>query len=234
MIYLYYGSDSVAVRTKAISALEVQESLGLRVERLELENITLGKIAEMAGSLSLFGEATVYSVDVPSSATLEVYEAFMKALPELAASTNVIIVTEGALLAPAKKLWTKHANCIEEYTAPKEAPVDVFAIASALLARDKKSLWLLYTKLRLSDVSPEEIIGILWWQLKSMRLVAESKNAESAGMKSYSYDKTKQSLKNYSALEIVTLSRNLLRVYHEGHGGVKDISIGLEEWILAV
>lgn len=51
-------------------------------------------------------------------------------------------------------------------------------------------------------------------------------------MKSYPYDKAKRSLCNFKPGELETISRDLLAVYHDGHSGVKDIEVGLEEWVL--
>jgi hypothetical protein len=60
------------------------------------------------------------------------------------------------------------------------------------------------------------------------------RTADEAGMKSYPFDKAKKSLRNFKSGELETLSRDLLRVYHDGHGGIKDIEIGLEEWVLGI
>jgi hypothetical protein len=63
-------------------------------------------------------------------------------------------------------------------------------------------------------------------------LVALTKSADEAGIKSYPYDKAKRALTLFKPKELENMSTNLLRVYHEGHGGVRDIDEGLEEWVL--
>ena len=145
------------------------------------------------------------------------------------------IIIEGALLAPVKKkLFLPGVDVFESSSKAVTSSFDPFAINEALLAKDKKSLWVLVNRARLLGVPAEETIGIVWWQLKSLRLVALSPSAEAAGMKSYPYDKAKRALRNFPAGDIERISRHLLQVYHDGHSGVKDIEIGLEEWALQI
>jgi DNA polymerase III delta subunit len=188
----------------------------------------------MLGAASLFGESTVFVLDMPSEEP-EAYLLLEKAVAELAASSNTIIVMEGPLLAPAKKKWGAGATVMDESTAgPAGERFDVFAMAAALSQKDKKSLWLLLTKAKRAGLSAEEIIGTLWWQLKTLRVAAVTRSADEAGMKSYPYDKAKQALRNFKSGELEGISRDLLKVYHNGHGGVKDIEVGLEEWVLSI
>jgi DNA polymerase III delta subunit len=234
MLELYFGSDTIAVRQKALAAITRVAASGSRVERFEKEAWSVGVLAEMIGAASLFGETTVYLIDTPSE-DIEFYKMLVKALPELAHCANTIVVIEQTLLAPEKKKWAVHAQKMEECTtAATPARFDVFAMAEALSTKDKKSLWLLLTKARHIGLSAEEIIGTLWWQLKTLRTADMTATAEEAGMKSYPYDKAKRALRNFKSGELETISRNLLTVYHDGHGGVKDIEVGLEEWVLSI
>ena len=234
MLELYFGTDTITVRQKALAAAATYVDGGARLERVESSGISAGKIAEMLGAASLFGEQTVFLLDMPSEEP-EVYTLLEKAVGDLAASSNTIIVMEGPLLAPAKKKWSAGASVMDESTTgPKGERFDVFAMAAALSQKDKKSLWLLLTKAKHAGLSAEEIIGTLWWQLKTLRVAAVTKSAEEAGMKSYPYDKAKQALRNFKAGELEDVSRRLLKVYHDGHGGVKDIEVGLEEWVLGI
>jgi hypothetical protein len=81
-------------------------------------------------------------------------------------------------------------------------------------------------------LSAEEIIGTLWWQLKTLRLAMLTKSAEEAGVKDFPYNKAKRALKNFKDGEIETLSLRLLNLYHDGHAGKCDIDLALEEWVL--
>ena len=87
---------------------------------------------------------------------------------------------------------------------------------------------------RQAGVSAEEVIGILWWQLKTLRLAAVTKSAPEAGMKDFPYNKAKRALGNFSDGELETLSHSVLRVYHDGHAGKTDIDFALEQFVLSL
>lgn len=233
MVDLYFGSDTLKVRQSAHEQVETYQTAGFRLEKIE-SVLSAGLIASMAGSVSLFGEKTVFLVDTPSEDE-ESKEIFWSAVGDLSSSENAIVVIENTLLAPEKKKAEKfEAKLFEFIKQDKEQKFDPFAINNALIAKDKRLLWVLLQEARLQGIPSEETIGIIWWQLKSLRLAAITQSAEEAGMKSYPYDKAKRALRNFKTGEVEKLSRDLLRVYHEGHGGVKDIEIGLEEWVLGV
>jgi len=107
-------------------------------------------------------------------------------------------------------------------------------MAEALARKDKRSLWILLCEAKRNGLSAEEIIGTLWWQLKTMRLASLTSSAEEAGVKDYPYNKAKQSLRNFKPGELGSISFRLMNLYHEGHKGKRDIDLALEEWVLTV
>jgi hypothetical protein len=163
----------------------------------------------------------------------EWFAAIKSSVADLVSSSNTVVVIEGTLLAAEKKVYA-NAVAHEFAKVASDRGLDTFALANTLLTRDKKSLWLTLVTLRRQGVSAEELIGILWWQLKALRLAAVTASAAEADMKSFPYDKAKKALRIFTATDIERLSATLLAVYHDGHGGVKDIDIGLEEWVLGV
>lgn len=114
------------------------------------------------------------------------------------------------------------------------ASFNTFAMADALARKDKKSLWVLLQNARHHNVSAEEIIGTLFWQLKSLRLAAETSSALEAGMKPFMYTKAKSALGKFAPGELTTLSRTLLSLYHDGHSGKRDIDLALEKFLLTL
>lgn len=232
MLNLYFGTDMVAARLTALSQVEALVALSEpRVTKIESANFATGMLADMLGATSLFGGTELYFIDTPSEHS-ELYAEVTSVLKEMAESTNTFIVVEGAMLAPEKKKFEKYARVMEECKKVAEAPFDVWAMADALSRHDKKSLWVLFMDAKRMGLSAEEIIGTLWWQLKTLRMASQTKSATEAGMKDFPYNKAKRSLVNFKVGEIESLSRGLLSVYHDGHGGVRDIDEGLEEWVL--
>ena len=116
----------------------------------------------------------------------------------------------------------------------KARPLNPFALTDALVARDKKALWLQLRTLLDNGLRGEEIVGTLWWQLKTMRMAGLTKSAEEAGMKDFSYNKAKQALRKYSKEEVERLSQELLVLYHDAHAGKGDMELSLEKWVLGV
>lgn len=230
MLYVFYGTDRTAVRD---AALRESEALGISPTIIEDITYVSGSVASAVGASSLFGGTECYILDTPSGD--EDFESEVTgSLKELAASENVFIVLEGALLADAKKKYIKHANKVEEFTATKAERFNSFAIAEALAKKDKKNMWVLLNEAQAAGLRNEEIIGMLWWQLKALRLAKLTRTPEEAGMKDYPYKKSKQALSNFKDGEVEQLSRSLLELYHLGHQGKRDMDMALEEWVLTV
>jgi DNA polymerase III delta subunit len=230
MLALFYGTDRKAVRD---AGKRYTDNVGVVVTAVEASNYDPGEVAASVGASSLFGGVECFLLDTPSSDD-DYNEEVIASLADMAASTNVFVVLEGQLLADAKKKYAKHATTVEEFTAEKEERFNVFQIAEALAKKDKKQMWVLLQQARMLGIRDEETVGILWWQLKSLRLAKMTRSAEEAGMKDYPYKKASQSLRNFKDGEVETLSRSLLELYHEGHQGKRDMDMALEEWVLTV
>jgi hypothetical protein len=230
MLLVFFGTDRTAVRNEAQLVIE---ELGVTPTTIEDASYTPGIISGAVGTSSLFGGTECFLLDTPSSE--EAFEEEAKTLlAEMADSQNTFIVLEGPLLADAKKKYTKYAQVVKEYTAEKEERFNVFAIAEAFAKKDKRYMWVLLQQARAVGIRDEETIGILWWQIKSLRLAKVTRSAEEAGMKDYPYKKAKQSLRNFKDGEPEALSRSLLELYHDAHQGKRDMDVALEEWVLKV
>lgn len=232
MLSLYFGNDVVTARRAALDKVDdlVSEN-GASVTRVESEKFAPGMLADMLGATSLFGGSEIYIIDTPSE-RVDFFTEVTGVLAEMSDSVNNFVIIENALLAPEKKKFEKQAAIMEEFKKTTTTSFDVWAMADALSRRDKKSLWVLLQDAKRFGLSAEELIGTLWWQLKTLRLAANTGSALEAGLKDFPYNKAKRSLTNFKAGDLETLSGNLLKVYHDGHGGVRNIDEGLEEWVL--
>ncbi|MEK7462031.1 MAG: hypothetical protein AAB618_00445 [Patescibacteria group bacterium] len=230
MLAVFYGTDRRAIRDRAQTEIDKFEVSPTIIYDSEYK---LGLVASAVGASSLFGGKECFLLDTPSGDEDFESEIF-GTLAELAASHNIFIVLEGPLLADKKKKYSKQATEIEEFTATKATDFNRFAITEALAKKDKKQLWVLLQEARAAGVRDEETIGLLWWQLKSLRLAKLSRSAKEAGMKDYPYKKATQSLRNFKDGEVEALSRSLLELYHLAHQGKRDLDGALEEWILGI
>jgi len=233
MLHLFYGNDTITVRKKAHDFTAIEEQKGVKVEHIEVENYVEGVFSDIVGAVSLFGEKTLYIIDTPSGKS-EMYDAVIENLEAFASSDNTFVLIEESLLAPQKKKFQKHAETMEEFKAAAAERFNAFGMADSLSRKDKKTLWIQLQEAKHANLSAEEIIGTLWWQLKSMRLAKNTNSADEAGMKDFPYNKAKRALSAFKDGELEALSKGLLTVYHDGHLGKVDIDIALERWMLTM
>lgn len=233
MYVVFFGSDRSGVRDAATKYIDENMPENASFITLSSGEYQLGQVADYLGASSLFGEEEWFLFDTPSYQE-EFKEEVESSLKEIAESKNTFIILEDSLLAASKKTLAKHATEINEYKADKKDRFNSFVLAEALANRDKRRFWILLQEAKLEGLRNEEIIGILWWQLKSMRLAQVTKSATEAGMKQFPYNKAKQALVKFREGEVEKLSQSLLELYHDGHAGLKDMDNSLEQWVLGV
>lgn len=233
MLHVFFGNTPIRIRQAAYACAVPYEETGVKLSRIDTDTYQNGMLLEAAQSSSLFGEKMLYLIDTPSTDATFNAEV-IDALEALHTSDNIFIVIEESLLAAEKKTYAKFADSIEEIKEEKDRPFNVFALADSLSRKDKKMLWLGLCEAKGAGLSAEEIIGTLWWQLKTLRLGALTRSASEAGMKDFPYNKAKRSLSNFKEGELQTLSGTLLALYHRGHQGEVDIDLALESWTLTI
>jgi DNA polymerase III delta subunit len=233
MYVVYFGTDRTKVRDAAGDFSQKNLPPDGTLTTLDAQSFITGQIADALGATSLFGGAEWFVLDTPSGDP-DFEEEVKSSLKEMSESPNTFVVLEGALLAPAKKAYGKFAASSEEFTAQKNERFNTFGMAEALAQKDKRKLWVLLQEARQSGLREEEIIGMLWWQLKSLRLALVTNSADEAGMKEFPYTKAKRALSTFAPGEVVLLSQSLLELYHAGHSGQSDMDVALEEWVLTL
>ena len=233
MYTVFFGTDRTKVRDQATAYTQKNFPADGTLTTFDSQSFVSGQIADALGATSLFGGAEWFVLDTPS-ANPDFAEEVKTALKEMSESVNTFIILEEALLAPAKKSYGKFAVSMEEFTAQKNERFNTFAMAEALAQKDKRQLWVLLQDARKGGLREEEIIGMLWWQLKSLRLAAVTSSADEAGMKDFPYNKSKRALSKFALGEVTDLSQTLLELYHAGHSGQRDMDIALEEWVLTL
>ncbi len=233
MLSVFYGNDQVKARQHAHFAIDEALSPGVDLYRIEAGSYEAGQLLAISSAVSLFSSSAVYLLELSADDSL-FYEEFMAELESLATSTHTFVAILEEFPAATKKKIAKHAALLEEFHLPAGVSFNPFKMADALALRDKKNLWLLLQEAKQNGLSAEEIIGTLWWQLKAMRVAAVSRSATESGMKEYPYKKAKSALNTFKLAAVEEKSRSLLTLYHEGHKGVRDLDLALEEWVLTL
>jgi DNA polymerase III delta subunit len=230
MLYVFFGTDTIAVRQKA-HAFARDGAEDAEVVSITSQDFSPGAIEEAAGNSPLFGGERRYIIDTPS-ANAAMFEYVFDNLDLLAGSRNTFVLIEGKLLAAEKKKVQKHAAEATELLLSAVAKGNPFALGDAFARRDKKSLWLLLQEARANGSAAEQTIGMLFSQLRAMRLAARTTSADEAGQNPFVYRKAKGALAKFKDGEVDALSRDLLALYHDGHLGRRDIDLALEKWVL--
>ena len=230
MLFVYHGDDVTKVRTEAFKKVgTLQNGDGAHI--ITPESGSLEELKDALGATSLFRTHEVYVLDTPSL-DIKLFEALEGLLDEMQTSENTFILIEHTLSPKYEKRCASVAETLEKYTEVGKKDFNPFALSDALIARDKKTLWILLQAAWRDGKSSEELIGTLFWQLKMLRLAEVTKSATEAGQKPFVYDKAKRALKKFSEGEVAHLSHELVLLYHEGHTGKRVLGNALEAWVL--
>ena len=175
----------------------------------------------------------------------ELKEVFLDKLEVFAESPNIFIISAGSIDKASLKKIEKHAEKVQEVASADSASEDsgpnsskkfagnsMFAMADALGARDKKTLWILYREAIEEGKVPEEIHGIFFWQAKSMVLASRTKSATESGLNPFVHSKSARYAANFSGAELSSLIERLVSVYHDSHRGIHEFETAMERLIL--
>ncbi len=248
MLYLIYGDDTKKSREKLKSLLK---SLFLKKPnagffKLDIDNFDEIKLDEFIKSQGLFEQRYIVQLDCLFE-NKEFSKLLINKLEDLQKSENIFICIETKILKPVLKKIEKYATQIQEFSLKKGIggrtfstkdggfktdDFNIFDLATCFGNRNKKDLWVLYQKTKIKNIPPEEVSGIIFWQLKVMFQVLGSQNANQAKLKPFVFNKAKSYLKNYSEEELKQISSDLVSIYHEARRGGLEFDLALEKFIL--
>lgn len=245
MLYVFHGSNTHSAITKAstlLSSLRAKKPDASYV-RVEAGNWAPSIIEEHLGGQGLFSNKYIIFLDrvTENVEAKEILPAFVQAMNE---SPNIFILVEGKINAELKKTFDKYAEKVvvcEETTATARGKVvghkeefNIFALADAVGQRDSFKAWSIYRQAIDNGVEPENIVGTLFWQLKSMAVAVTGNSANETGLSPFVYSKAKKASGNYSADELHDLTKKFITLYHDGHRGKVDLELGVEQVLLSL
>ncbi len=241
MIYCHYGSDGekARARSKAVIAALKQKRPDAEFFRVTSESWSPEAAEQFIEGQGLFERKFIVFFDGVLEST-ETKTWTVERLDAFKASENAFVFLERSLDAVSVKAFEKVAQEIKSFDAAKpvnrfgKGDFNTFALADALGERDKKKLWVLLSEALMNGFSPEEISGVLAWQVKSMHAAALAHNASESGLKPFVFMKSRRYADNYSREELLGLSRALLSMYHDSHRGLSDFSSALERFAFSL
>jgi DNA polymerase III delta subunit len=237
MLYLLHGTNSTEARKKLHSLTKslLSKKPNASEFRIDDDNFSEAKLEEFIQSSGLFENKYIVVID-NVLANKEVKAIVLKKLKEISQSENVFIFIDGKLDKTTLARFKKWAEAIQGFSLPEEVKkkpeFNIFSITDAFGGRDNGKTWVLYQKGKLFGVTPEEIHGILLWQLKNLILVKEAKNPKSLGLNPFVLRKTSSFVENYNREELKKLAEKLVFLHHDARRGMIEFDLGLERFLL--
>ncbi len=241
MIYVFHGRGREEAREAArVFIDELSEKNGdMPAERVYPEELNPEKLSELVLSRGLFGKPRIIVMDgVLEDPTAG--EAVLKEIGKITDSPDTFIFLDGELGKETLKRLEDSAGKIFHFKAApiptEKGKFNIWSITDALGRRDRKTAWIYYQKAILSGIEPENIHGILVWQVKNILMAKkwDSEGAQKFGMKPFVWGKSKSFSKNFKDEEIMKLSSRLTDVYHQTRTGAVSFDEALEKLILSL
>ena len=191
------------------------------VQSVEIENL-------VSVQTGLFGDKGLHVIH-SLARTLDI----KNLLEGYAKSDNIFIFSEDTITKPITKVFEKYEATIQDFGKEEkknENKFNMFSLTDTLGTRDKKNLWLLFQE-AIKNGSPEEVHGILFWQVKNLALVKTSQT--NPGMNPFVYNKTSGYAAKFTLEEIQKMARDLVYMFHN-RDTYSTLDIELEKFILAL
>lgn len=232
MLYVLYGSNREKIRDeshKMLGAL-AKKRPGAQVFRLSEGVDVSARLEELIESRGLFENKHIVVLDFVLGSE-DVRDTVVAHAQDMAESGHIFVVLEEKLDVKTKKSFEKYAQeCkVFDVKEKKEERFNVFSLADAVARRDRKASWVALQRALREEIVPEEIHGVLWWQIKTLLLVARG---DTDGLKPFAVSKARSCVKNFSEAELDAVLKKLLTIYHESRAGGPSLDIALEQFVL--
>ncbi len=239
MLYVFHGTDIRKGLEKShnlVNSLRAKKSDATFVS-IDADRFHSSIIEEHLGGQGLFSNKYIIFLDRVTE-NKDVREILPDFIQEMQESMNIFIVLEGKLNAELKKLFEKYAEKVvlcDEVDAGdsfKKKEFNVFTLGDALASREPFKAWTLYRQAVEKGLEAENILGTLFWQMKSVKVASNAQTAGESGLNPFVFGNCKRFARNFSEKELDQYISNLIVLYHDGHRGMADIEIGLEKLLL--
>lgn len=236
MIYFIYG-DSAKIFKKSNEIIDsiLSKNSDATFSKIDSDNFNDFSLDEFIGGQSLFtGKQIIYLKRLFENSQFA--DDLLGKIKEISQSPNIFIITEEKLNKPVLNKIEKVSEKVQKFDIKKvvsKKDNSVFDLANALGNRDAKKLWILYQE-KIKTVRPEEIHGILWWQVKSILSVIKSGNAKDSGLKPFVHQKATGFSKKYQKEELEKIADQLINMVHNSRRDGIPLGLALEKFILSI
>jgi|AntRauTorckE6833_2_1112554.scaffolds.fasta_scaffold01506_3 hypothetical protein len=236
MIYFIYGdSNKIFKKTNDLIDSILSKNTEATLIKIDSDNFDNFSLDEVIGGQSLFtGKQIIYLKKLFENKQYS--EILLKKIKEISESPNIFIITEEKLNKPILNKIEKFSEKVQNFESKKVAVKrdnNIFDLANALGDKDPKKIWLLYQE-KIKSVRPEEIHGILWWQVKSILSAMKSSSPSDSGLKPFVFQKANTYSKKYKEEEIEKIADDLVNMVHLSRRDGISLDLALERFILGI
>ena len=237
MYYFLYGTDAHKSRQKLHDLLKLAEKKrpGAEIFKITTENWSEGQFDELLVSQGLFEQKYTVVFDNLFE-NKEVKEYVLDRLEEVKNSEQIFLMLEGKVDAVSLKKIEKYSEKTQEFDKKEKVKdvLNIFSITDGLLDKDKKRLWISYIDLLEKGGVPEEIHGILFWQVKNMILSSRASSSNETGLSPFVYKNALRGARNYKTEDLQKMSGELVDMTHKVRSGEGELAVMLEKWVLSL
>ncbi len=221
MLYVFHGTDTHKSLEKArtlIKSLRAKKADAMYIEVIA-DNWSPSIIEENVGGQGLFSSKYIIFLNRVTE-NCEAKESLADLIQIMNESTNIFILLESKLNADLKKAIEKNAEKVVENQdnigiKEKKTEFNIFTLADAVGSRNNLKSWTLYREAVDGGLEVENIVGVLFWKIKTMI-------------------STKKFGSTWSEKELHQLLTDFIKIYHDGHRGLIDPELGIERLMLSL
>jgi DNA polymerase III delta subunit len=235
MLYILHG-DRIQVKknlTAHLASLKAKRP-DAELFRIDADNFSKDIVRELLASQGLFEKKYIVVLeDVLSNK--ERREDIQDFFSDMQTSEHVWLCAETSLDEKVLKVVTPFTQKIWEFTEKqKKENYNVFTLATHLGTRNAKKLWVEYVRLIENGVSAEEIVGVLYWQIKNIYIVSKTKTAKESGLAPFVYSNAESYAKKWKAEELNRVSETLLASVDRARKGEGELGVFVEQLVLTI
>jgi hypothetical protein len=241
MFYIFHGQnveESLRKRARLLQMIR-QKKPFVDTVALETSDVSSVDFNQLSARCGLFEPCSIYMIDSAlSDATTRAL--IIDNIEIIAKSHNVFIFFEREGLSKsvldkletlcAKVYLSSHSTEFQKVNDNRE----LFALADALSSRAKKDLWIRYSEVMLDGKSSEEVLAILFWQVKALMIARASTSASQAKLSPFVYAKAVRQAHKWSQDKLKALAWALVVCFHDSRRGVCNMQDRLEKIILSI
>lgn len=237
MLYVLHGNNSIEKTKKLKSMTDAMQKKRPDAELFRLKGKDIANESDSLDSLlhsvGLFEQKYIIVVDEIDG---EAQELLLKKAKDMKESNHVCIVVSDKLLKKELDTFEKFAEKVQEFSEVKKTAerFNTFALADAFGKRDKKSLWIGLLNAYTNDIAPEEIAGVLFWQVKNIVLAHKTNSAGESKLSPFVDGNARRFAKNYTLTEILKISDGLVNTTVQTRAGLGEMEVLLEKWVLGL